>query len=106
MYINHLQAVWLDSISLEIIYRGLYHFYVAHQKGKPIDPIKYFAAPENQDFGIVKQQRKPNVKLIVAPFPDKQRGTPEFFFQPSSQIPLTTATPKKRGRFHSVSKSS
>ncbi len=81
-----------DSISLEMIYRGLYHFYVAHQQGKATDPIKYFAAPENQDLSIVKRQRKPNMKLIVAPFPDKQRGTPEFFFQPSSQIPLTTAS--------------
>jgi hypothetical protein len=73
-----------DSISLEMIYRGLYHFYVAHQKSKAADPIKYFAAPENQDLGIVKRQRKPNMKLIVAPFPDKQRGSEEFFFQTPS----------------------
>lgn len=80
-----------DSISLEMIYRGLYHFSVAYQKGKATDPVKYFAAPENQDLGIVKRQRKPNVKLIVAPFPDKQRGSDQFFFQASSKIPLTTA---------------
>jgi len=80
-----------DSISLEMIYRGFYHFYVAHQKGKATDPVKYFAAPENQDLGIIKRQRKPNVKLIVAPFPDKQRGYGQFFFQASSKIPLTTA---------------
>ena len=80
-----------DSISLEMIYRGLYHFYVAHQKGQVTDPIKYFAAPENQDLGIVKRQRKPNVKLIVAPFPEKQRGTDQFFFQVSSKSLLTTA---------------
>lgn len=80
-----------ERISLEMIYRGLYHFYVAHQKGKATDPVKYFAASENQDLGIVKRQRKPNVKLIVAPFPDKQRGSDQFFFQASSQIPLTTA---------------
>ena len=73
-----------------MIYRGLYHFYVAHQKGKATDPIKYFSAPENQDLGIVKRQRKPFVKLIVAPFPDQQRGY-QFFFQASSKIPLTTA---------------
>jgi hypothetical protein len=79
-----------DSISLEMIYRGLYHFYVAHQKGKATDPLKYFASPENQDLGIVKQQRKPNVKLIVAAFPEKQRGSNEFFFKASSQSPLTT----------------
>ena len=80
----------IDSISLEMIYRGLYHFYVAHQKGKATDPIQYFAAPENRDLGIVKSQRKPNVKLIVAPFPDRQRGKNQFFFDTSSQIPLTT----------------
>ncbi len=80
-----------DRISLEMIYRGLYHFYVAHQKGLVSDPVKYFAAPENKDLGIVKRQRKPNVKLIVAPFPDKQLGSDQFFFQPSSKIPLTTA---------------
>ncbi|MEG4490843.1 IS4 family transposase, partial [Microcoleus sp. D3_18_C4] len=47
--------------------------------------------PENQDLGIVKSQRKPNVKLIVAPFPARQRGLEQFFFDTSSQIPLTTA---------------
>ncbi|MUH00091.1 IS4 family transposase [Scytonema sp. UIC 10036] len=80
-----------DSISLEMIYRGLYHFYVAHQKGQATDPVEYFAAPENQDLGIVKRKRKPNVKLIVAPFPEQQRGSKEFFFQASSKISLTTA---------------
>jgi len=80
-----------ERISLEMTYRSLYHFYVAHQKGKATDPVKYFAAPENQDLGIVKRQRKPRVKLIVAPFPDQQRGSEQFFFQASSQTPLTTA---------------
>ena len=80
-----------DSISLEIIYRGLYHFSVAHQKGRATDPVQYFAARENQDLGIVKQQRKPFVKLIVAPFPEQQRGSDQFFFPASSQLPLTTA---------------
>jgi hypothetical protein len=61
----------IDSISLEMIYRGLYHFYVAYQKGKGTDPIEYFLAPENQDLGVVKQQRKPHIKLIVAPFPHR-----------------------------------
>ncbi|MEG4115835.1 IS4 family transposase, partial [Microcoleus sp. Pol12A6] len=48
-------------------------------------------APENRDLDIVKAQRKPNVKLIVAPFLDRQRGSDCFFFEASSQIPLTTA---------------
>ena len=81
----------IDAISLEMIYRSLYHFYVAHQKGKATDPISYFTAPENQDLGIVKRQRKPNVKLIVAPFPDRERNTDQFFFKASTEIPLTTA---------------
>ena len=37
---------------------GLYHFYVAYQEGKATDPVKYFAAPENQDLGIIKRKRK------------------------------------------------
>lgn len=72
-------SVAFDKISLEMIYRGLYHFTRAHQKGKAKDPIKYFADPPNRDLGIIKQQRKPNVKLIVAPFPGLQRGADQFF---------------------------
>ncbi|MEH1910764.1 MAG: IS4 family transposase [Nostoc sp.] len=72
-----------DDISLEMIYRGLYHFTMAHQKGKATDPVKYFADPQNRDLGIIKQRRKPNVKLIVAPFPDLQRGSDQFFFNNS-----------------------
>ena len=77
-----------NRISLEMIYRGLNHFSVARQKGLASDPVKYFAAPENRDLGIVKRQRKPNVKLIVAPFPDQMRGSSQFFFQD----PLTTCS--------------
>jgi len=72
-----------DDISLEMIYRGLYHFTMAHQKGKATDPIKYFADPQNRDLGIIKQKRKPNIKLIIAPFPDLQRGSDQFFFNNS-----------------------
>jgi len=97
----------VDDISLEMIYRGLYHFSVARQKGLAHDPVKYFAAPENQDLGatqaevssalesapvgVVKQKRKRRVRLIVAPFPTKQRGSQDFFFNSSAQTPLTFA---------------
>jgi hypothetical protein len=74
-----------------MIYRGLYHFSVAHQKGLATHPVKYFAAPENQDLGIVKQQRKPNIKLIVAPFPTRRQNLEPFFFPSSSENLLTTA---------------
>ena len=74
-------------ISLEMLDRGLYHFSVAHQKGIATNPVKYFATPENQDLGIVKQQRKPNLKLIVAPFPEQQQGSDQFFFKPFLKSP-------------------
>ena len=49
-------CVPFDQISLEMIYRGLYHFSVAYQKGITTDPVKYFAEPENQDLGILKHE--------------------------------------------------
>ncbi len=84
-------SVPFDRISLEMIYRGLYHFYVAHHKGLAIDPVKYFAAGENQDLGIVKSIRKPFKKLIIAPFPDRTSREGQFFFEPSAQTCLITA---------------
>ena len=80
-----------DRISLEMIYRGLYHFYVAHHKGLATDPIKYFSAPENRDLGVVKFIRKPFKKLIIDPFPDRLNREGSFFFEPSAQTCLTTA---------------
>jgi hypothetical protein len=80
-----------DRISLEMIYRGLYHFYVAHRKGLATDPIKYFSAPENRDLGVTKSIRKPFKKLIIDPFPDRPRREGLFFFEPSAQPFLTTA---------------
>ena len=51
-----------------------------------------FAHPDNQKcLGIVKRQRKPNKKLIIAPFPDKQRGSDQFFFQSPPKPSLTAS---------------
>ena len=80
-----------DRISLEMIYRGLYHFYVAHHKGLATEPVKYFAAPENKDLGIVKSIRKQFKKLIIDPFPEQVSREGSFFFEPPSQPCLTTA---------------
>lgn len=77
-----------DRISLEMIDRGLYHFGVANQKGLASDPVQYFASDDNKDLGIIKQKRQTNTKLITAPFPEKRRNTPEFFF---SSNPLISA---------------
>jgi hypothetical protein len=32
-------------------------------------PVTYFAAPENQDLGVIKRIRKPPETLDLAPFP-------------------------------------
>ncbi len=80
----------LDRISLEMIYRGLYYFHGASTREEASDPVKYFAQPNIQKcLGIVKRQRKPKQKLIVALFPDKQRVSDQFFFQSSSKSALT-----------------
>jgi hypothetical protein len=62
-------AVPFDRISLEMLFRGLYHFTQALNKGKASDPVAYFAAPENQDLRVVKRIRKPPLILDIAPFP-------------------------------------
>lgn len=81
-----------DRISLEMIYRGLYYFHSASSRGEAHDPVKYFSNPDIQKcLGIVKRQRKPKPKLIVAPFPEQQRGSEEFFFQSSLKPTLTTS---------------
>ena len=74
-----------------MVYRGLYYFHSAATRGEAHDPVKYFAHPAHQKcLAIVKRQRKPASKLIVAPFPEKQRGSNQFFFQSSLKSPLTT----------------
>ena len=47
-----------DRISLEMVFRSLYYFIQAYNHGEATDPVKYLAAPENQDLGVVKRLRK------------------------------------------------
>ena len=73
-----------------MIYRGLYYFHSASKRGEAHNPVKYFAEPDIvKCLGIIKRQRKPKQKLIIAPFPNKQRSSDQFFFQSSSQSALT-----------------
>ncbi len=60
-----------EAISLEMLFRGFYHFSQAQANGKASDPIAYFSAPENQDLGIVKRVPKSRRKppLDFSPFP-------------------------------------
>lgn len=54
-----------DHISLEMAFRGIYHFTVAYDKGEATDLIKYLAAPENRDLGVLKRQRKSTKKMKI-----------------------------------------
>jgi hypothetical protein len=58
-----------DTISLEMLYRGFYHFSRAVSLGLAADPVAYFADPANQDLAVVKRLRKPMARLDLSPFP-------------------------------------
>lgn len=45
------------ALSMEMVYRGLYHYTVARQRGKADDPVAYLAA-DAKGLGIIKQERK------------------------------------------------
>lgn len=62
-------GVPFDRISLEMLYRGLYHFSRAYSNGLATDPVSYFADPANQDLAVVKSLRKPISRLDLSPFP-------------------------------------
>lgn len=44
-----------SDLSMEMVYRGLYHFTQAHRRGKADDPVRYLATKE---LGILKRRRK------------------------------------------------
>jgi hypothetical protein len=46
-----------DDISLEMVFRGLYHFHRAFAKGLASDPVLYLADPANRDLGVLKRPR-------------------------------------------------
>lgn len=60
-----------ERISVEMLFRGLYHFNYAYNQGKATDPVSYFAAVENQDLGIVKAlpKAKRKKRLDLSPHP-------------------------------------
>jgi hypothetical protein len=49
-------AVPLQTISLEMVYRGLYHFTQAFHRGAATDPVAYLAA-KAKDLGLLKRPR-------------------------------------------------
>jgi hypothetical protein len=59
----------LDAISLEMVYRGLYHFTVSHARGLARDPVAYLAAQD--DLGIVKRRRPARERQRLDNWPDE-----------------------------------
>lgn len=45
-----------DAISVEMVYRGLYHFTQAYHRGDATDPVAYLAA-NAKGLGLIKQRR-------------------------------------------------
>ena len=62
------------ALLLEMVYRSLYFFTGAYQRGEASDPVAYLAA-KAEPFGIIKRQRKKTssqfqeLKLPLAPEP-------------------------------------
>lgn len=89
--LSYLWTGSINGIKLQIWATWLFYA-VLVDLGEAQNPITYFSNPDIQKcLGIVKRQRKPKQKLIVAPFPDKQRGSEQFFFQSSLKPSLTTS---------------
>lgn len=62
-------ALPFDRISLEMVFRGLYHFNHAYAKGRATDPVLFLAASENKNLDVVKTIRKKPQPLDLSPFP-------------------------------------
>ena len=55
------------ALSMEMVYRGLYHYTQARARGETDDPIAYLADPANKDLGVLKA--KPPAYLTHLEFP-------------------------------------
>lgn len=60
-----------DSISVEMVFRGIYHFTQALNQAHATELIAYLTAPDNRDLGIVKSLRPKRAKppLDLSPSP-------------------------------------
>jgi hypothetical protein len=57
----------LDALSVEMVYRGLYHFTVAFQHRTATAPVAFRADPANATLGIVKRRRKSRERTHLDP---------------------------------------
>lgn len=52
------------TVSLEMVYRGLYHYTQAHHRGDAYDPVAYLA--DNADWlGVLKRKRRPTPEELL-----------------------------------------
>lgn len=61
-----------QALSIEMVYRGLYHFTQAHHRGKADDVVAYLAA-DAEGLGIIKRKRKKRaaaIDLLYLTIPD------------------------------------
>jgi len=60
-----------EQISLEMLFRGFYHFNHAYYCGKASDRIAYFTAREDQNLRIVKYEHKSRIgqQLNLSAYP-------------------------------------
>jgi hypothetical protein len=65
----------LERISMEMVWRGLYHFNHAYNTGQATEPVAYLAAPENLDLSVIKTIRKTPKKLDFSPYFYSLSGT-------------------------------
>ncbi|VEP11921.1 transposase [Hyella patelloides LEGE 07179] len=61
----------MNSISVEMVFRGIYHFTQALNQGNVTGIVSYLTAPENHDLGVVKSSRPKRAKppLDLSPSP-------------------------------------
>ena len=57
--------VLFDAISVEMVFRGLYHFTQAYHRKQAHDPVLYLAA-HARDLAILKRRRQPKVTAAAA----------------------------------------
>ena len=67
-----------DRISLEMVFRGMYHFIQAYDKGKAKDIVKYLASPKNRDLGVLKRPRGKSILQFPIGYPINVSATIEM----------------------------
>lgn len=59
--------VLFDAISVEMVFRGVYHFTLAYQRGAAVEPVVYLAT-HAKELAILKRERKAKpIPLLPAP---------------------------------------